>query len=374
MPKKLTKTIAIIFAILGCTVFALAQPNTGTSQLNLNCQNEPLRNVLKQISNQTNMKFVFCDFLVDGEVVTCDLKNTTVEQGLAEILSNLDIAFKFYPNDSVVLFKKQRVKPKITKKENIRETIQPPLLRNKIKPGYPKQAENEGLEGRVNLSLLVDENGDVKVSKVTRSSSYEILDKAAIEYSHQLKFEPATKKGVPTVVWVSWSVNFKSPETEFFQCDYIYKLQNLYKLAELNSGEKRNEILHNIILIHNDCIEYLKNKPEVDFNEIIKQVVLPDIYDEWQDLWKEWHLHFVVFQDFLVRYPNSVLTTQAIADMLNHLDSDLAHIKSIAKDSPHTQKKIDFIIKLVDNFLNENYPKSNTKNFLSQIETKTATK
>ena len=346
----------------------------GMSQLNLKCQNEPLRNILKQISNQTNTKFVFCDFLVDGRQVTCNFKNTTVVQALVEILSNLDIAFKFYLDDSVVLFKKQRIKPKITKKENIKEIIQPPLLRKKIKPSYPKQAENEGLEGRVNLSLLVDENGDVKISKVIRSSSYEILDKAAIEYSHQLKFEPATKKGVPTVVWVSWSVNFKSPETEFFQCDYIYKLQNLYKLAELNSGEKRNEILHNIILIHNDCIEYLKNKPEVDFNEIIKQVVLPDIYDEWQDLWKEWHLHFVVFQDFLVRYPNSVLTTQAIADMLNHLDSDLAHIKSIAKDSPHTQKKIDFIIKLVDNFLNENYPKSNTKNFLSQIETKTATK
>jgi len=372
--KNLTRFITIILAVLICIGTVLAQSALDSSFISFNYKNEPLRNVLKNITCQSNTKFIFSDLLVDGKDITCDFKNVPVEQALFKILSNSDLAFKIYPNGSVVLFKKEKAALKIEKKEIIKETIQPPLLRNKVMPCYPKEAENEGLEGRVNMSLLVDENGDVKVSKVTRSSTYEILDKAAIEYSHQLKFGPAMKNGVPTVVWVSWSVSFKSPETEFFQSDYIYKLHNLYKLVDLYTGEKRNEILQNIILIHNDCIEYLKNKPEIDFNEIIQQVLLPEVYETWKDLWKEWSLHFVVFQDFLLRYPTSELTSQAIADLLNYLELDLAYIKDSVNDNPHNQKKIEYITKTIHCFLIDMFPNSNMKNFSSQIESHSETK
>ncbi len=330
----------IILIIFIQSHLCFTQSEIDSNSISLHCDNKSLRSVLREISCKSKTNFIFCDALVDCKIITCNFKKVTMEQALHKMLSNSDIAFKVYPTGSVVLFNKISTAKIIEKKEIVKETIQSPLLKNKVKLCYPAEAKNEGLEGRVNMSLLVDENGDVKVSKVTRSSTSEILDKAAIEYAHKLKFDPAMKNGVPYVVWIFWCVNYKSPEIDFFQCDYIYKLNNLYKLADIYSGEKRNYILQNIILIHKDCIEYLKNKPEIDFNEIIKQVLLPEVYEEWKDLWKEWHLHFIVFQDFLLRYPDSELTSQVIADLLYYLEMDLADIKNNVNDNPYTQNKI----------------------------------
>jgi len=328
-----------------------------------------LRSIIKEVADQSGFDFIFSDVLVDEKKITCNIQNLEIQNALHSIFSQFQISYKVYSGGSIVLFREPKSSKPIIKKALPKDgPIHPPILKNKVKLCYPSEAEKQGIEGRVNMSLLVDENGDVKVSKVTRSSSYEILDKAAIEYSHQLKFDPAMKNGVASLVWVSWSVNFKSPETEFFQCDYVYKLHNLYKLADLYTGEKRNEILHNIILIHKDCIEYLKNKPEIDFNEIIKQVLFPEVYEEWKNLWKKWHLHFIVFQDFLLRYPDSELTSLVIADLLNYLDADLAHIKNSVNDNPQNQRKIEYIINTIHCFLAEKFPNSITKNSLTRVE------
>ena len=330
----------------------------------------PLRSIIKEVADQSGFDFVFSDVLVDEKMITCDIKNLEIEDTLRLIMSQFQISYKTYSDGSIVLFREQKSIKSIKKKQLPKnDTIHPPILKNKVKLCYPSEAEKQGIEGRVNMSLLVDESGEVTLSKITRSSGHEILDKAAIEYTHKLKFDPAMINGVPSVVWVSWSVNYKSPETDFFQCDYIYKLNNLYKLADIYSGEKRNDILQNIILIHKDCIEYLKNKPEIDFNEIIKQVLLPEVYEEWKDLWKKWHLHFIVFQDFLLRYPDSELTSQVIADLLNFLDVDLANIKNSVNDNPQNQRKIEYIIKTIHCFLADKFPNSITKNILSRVET-----
>ena len=184
----------------------------------------PLRSVINDIADQSGFDFVFSDVLVDEKMITCDIKNLEIEDTLRLIMSQFQISYKTYSDGSIVLFREQKSIKSIKKKQLPKDdTIHPPILKNKVKLCYPSEAEKQGIEGRVNMSLLVDESGEVTLSKITRSSGHEILDKAAIEYTHKLKFDPAMKNGVPSVVWVSWSVNYKSPETDFFQCDYIYK-------------------------------------------------------------------------------------------------------------------------------------------------------
>jgi len=375
MYKNWHLTIFQIFICILCATLCFAQNTTKSKAITIQCQNMSLRSMIKELADQSGFDFVFNDELVNEKMITCNIENLEIQNALHLIFSQFQISYKIYSDGSIVLFREQKsIKPIIKKERPKDDTIHPPILKNKVKLCYPSEAEKQGIEGRVNMSLLVDESGEVTLSKITRSSGHEILDKAAIDYAHKLKFSPAMKNGISSVVWVAWSANFKSPETEFFQCDYAYKLQNLYKLADLYSGEIRNEILQNIILIHNDCIEYLKDKPEIDFNEIIKEVILAEVFEKWRDLWKEWHLHFIVFQDFLLRYPNSKLTSQAIADLLNFLEMDLADIKSKANDNPYTQKKIEYIIKSIESFLNDKFPKSDKIDLLSRIETYSVSK
>jgi protein TonB len=66
---------------------------------------------------------------------------------------------------------------------------------NRVKPIYSKRAKQQGWEGTVVLSFLVDANGNVFNIQVVRSSGYADLDNAAIQALEQWKFAP--KPGKP---------------------------------------------------------------------------------------------------------------------------------------------------------------------------------
>ncbi|MFO7444709.1 MAG: energy transducer TonB, partial [Ignavibacteriaceae bacterium] len=70
-----------------------------------------------------------------------------------------------------------------------------PVVREKVEPVYPYEAKIKGVEGKVEIFLMVNESGDVETVKMSKSSGSEILDNASIEYGKRLKFEPAQLKG-----------------------------------------------------------------------------------------------------------------------------------------------------------------------------------
>lgn len=69
-------------------------------------------------------------------------------------------------------------------------------------PPYPRDALRNGIEGIVQLRVLVDETGHVLEVQVERSSGDRQLDTAAREHVlHRWLFQPAQKNGVPTRAW-----------------------------------------------------------------------------------------------------------------------------------------------------------------------------
>ncbi len=79
-----------------------ASPQPGN--LTLHYEREPLRNVLKAVSDQSGMGFVFQDDLVEGRTVTCSLECLSLDQALERILSPLSISFKRIRSGPVVLY------------------------------------------------------------------------------------------------------------------------------------------------------------------------------------------------------------------------------------------------------------------------------
>jgi D-alanyl-D-alanine endopeptidase (penicillin-binding protein 7) len=65
------------------------------------------------------------------------------------------------------------------------------------KPHYPRADLKAGHEGTVTLSFMVDRDGAVLESMVTRSSGYPGLDEAARSALEKCSFTPALKKGEP---------------------------------------------------------------------------------------------------------------------------------------------------------------------------------
>ena len=77
---------------------------------------------------------------------------------------------------------------------------------------YPPIALRQGVEGRVALSILVDEKGTVTDAKVTTGAGGRMgLNEAAMENARRRRYRPGTKDGVPVKVWIPITVNFVLP-------------------------------------------------------------------------------------------------------------------------------------------------------------------
>lgn len=73
--------------------------------------------------------------------------------------------------------------------------IIPVRILSKEKPRYTEEARQEGVEGKVILSVIFNKNGALTNIQVIRSLGYG-LDEEAIKTASQVKFIPATRNGV----------------------------------------------------------------------------------------------------------------------------------------------------------------------------------
>jgi TonB family protein len=87
-----------------------------------------------------------------------------------------------------------------------------PIALTKATLQYPQIALRQRIEGRVDLSVLVDERGNVADAKVLSAAGGKAgLNEAAVESVRRWKFRPASKNGVNVKTWTPVSVNFVLP-------------------------------------------------------------------------------------------------------------------------------------------------------------------
>ena len=83
----------------------------------------------------------------------------------------------------------------------------PPVLKTYPAPEYPEAARRAGLEGRVDVKVLVETDGSVVESSVL-SATDEIFIDAAVAAIEKALFDPALKDGKPTRARVMVPVEF----------------------------------------------------------------------------------------------------------------------------------------------------------------------
>lgn len=73
---------------------------------------------------------------------------------------------------------------------------------------YPEFAKKAGIEGRVFVQFVVDENGNVTSPKVTRGV-HKLLNQEAIRAIKEMKFSPGQQRGKAVKVQMSLPVTFR---------------------------------------------------------------------------------------------------------------------------------------------------------------------
>ena len=73
---------------------------------------------------------------------------------------------------------------------------------------YPEIAKRAGIEGRVFISIKINEKGDVADIKVLKGIGSG-CDEAAVNAIKKLKFTPAMNNGIPVKVMIAIPIVFK---------------------------------------------------------------------------------------------------------------------------------------------------------------------
>jgi len=83
-----------------------------------------------------------------------------------------------------------------------------PLVEKNLPPEYPGLARRRGWEGTVLLEVDVEPDGQVKTVRIQTSSSYSLLDNAALDAVQKWQFMPGTRNGRPAAMKVLVPVHF----------------------------------------------------------------------------------------------------------------------------------------------------------------------
>ena len=204
----------IIVAVSIITSESCAQEiRESDNNINLVCNNQPLRSVLDEIRVQAGIDIIYEDKLVDDLKVSCRIENGKVGNSLKNVLNDLDIGYKEFGTNTFVLFKKEKSEIKSYSTTIVEQqpvfhpdtnvVILEPVKISKSVPIYPPEAVKNKIEGKVTVKFFINTEGDVTKSLVEKTSGYEILDSAAVDYTTGLKFIPAKAKDKPTSIWFS---------------------------------------------------------------------------------------------------------------------------------------------------------------------------
>jgi TonB family protein len=78
-----------------------------------------------------------------------------------------------------------------------------------IKPVYPPEAIEQGLEGYVLVEVFIDEKGLVQEAWVRKVRGIEAFERSTVEAVRQFVFRPVRERGAPSSFWVSFLVRFE---------------------------------------------------------------------------------------------------------------------------------------------------------------------
>ena len=80
-------------------------------------------------------------------------------------------------------------------------------ITKKVAPGYPADAKEKHITGKVVLDVTVNEQGKVSSTK-TKESAHASLEKAAVDAVKQWEFEPLKMDGKPVSFITTITLNF----------------------------------------------------------------------------------------------------------------------------------------------------------------------
>jgi TonB family protein len=232
--------------------------------------------------------------------------------------------------------------------------LKPPRVQSDSKLDYPIAAQMDGIEGQVDLGLFVNSSGVPDEVKVMKSSGHAVLDDAALVFAKKVTFEPAQVDGKAVSAWTRLVLRYRLSEVAFDRTRWLNEVHYFQRQAEEERDSvKRETIYRRLYTNYAGLMNYAENSPEPAVNDIVRQIIDERTKARWQPFWNRYVAAFVAWDDFLLRYPESVLCDRVKEDLLKALLDVEFKIRLDYLRSEAKAEKAPALIDLVEERLKE---------------------
>ena len=230
----------------------------------------------------------------------------------------------------------------------------PPTVKKRPRLMYPKSAQMNSFTGKSKAILLVSDKGIVEQVDLTESTGSEILDEAAIDYCRKLVFNPALRNNKPVTSRIEWGFQFSILDQDWDPYIYVNTIQQLYSQLFMKPPSERIYIERKILAEHNNYVFNMRDV--INYNSFLEKVISSDLVDGWKNEWDSWPLSFLIYHDFIQRFPEYDSLAGVKQQLKNAVSFDIEYINnsktSDIKDELAKQKLLDKI----KSFMLSEYP------------------
>jgi TonB family protein len=198
--------------------------------------------------------------------------------------------------------------------------VKPPRVQSDVKLDYPVDAQMERKEGQVDLAVFVNSKGKPDEIRVYKSSGHEILDSAAVTFTRTVIFDPAEVDGKSVSAWTRLVLRYHLTEVPFEQSRWLSEVLHYHKQAGCEpDSAKREAIYRRLYTNYLGLMSFAENRSDMSINEWVRQIIDSASDAHWQPIWKHYVAAFVVWDDFLLRYPDSALAAHVKEQLTKYL-------------------------------------------------------
>lgn len=94
----------------------------------------------------------------------------------------------------------------------------------------------------------------------------------------------------------------------------------------------------------------------LNLNIVLKDVLTPALFENWKDYWNLGPLSFLIYHDFIQRFPQYNDSVEIKNMLQNAFKADVNYIKSSNPANKEMRKEKDDLLNKIREFVKENYP------------------
>lgn len=239
--------------------------------------------------------------------------------------------------------------------------ISPRIISDNFVFFYPPEAYENQLEGTVTLRVRIQKSGYVGEAEIFESSGYEILDDAALAMARTVHFKPGQVGGETRDLWMTWPVVFRLtsvPMSTLNLMEWQRKALEYQSTASTETPMRRRFAQTGLFAHYANLGAKMVKSRSVFPNKTIMRIVASPIRDSWAEYQDIWPLPFVLFQDYVARFPESKHVNRAEGYLVDYIMDEISLLKEASADDSPLAVARQQLLNDLTRFLEEHYPEA----------------